>query len=191
MEEKEFATTKKVTSELIGGFFLWGILFGSIYSFLYSLIVRKVFSNSLIGTSITAIILQGITVILVWKFSTITVFKKRTIYTHEVSTVMKNLTIFTIIICLITAIYNFSQINSRIDKIIESDISLSINDLYASYLYNAKEKAQYEAQRKEAISKAKGQVYGYLTVLEIGLLAVYFGVLPLEKKNILKYTVNG
>ena len=127
--------------------------------------------------------------ILVWKFSTITVFKKRTIYTHEVSTVMKNLTIFTIIICLITAIYNFSQINSRIDKIIESDISLSINDLYASYLYNAKEKAQYEAQRKEAISKAKGQVY--LTVLEIGLLAVYFGVLPLEKKNILKYTVNG
>ena len=188
MGEKELSTTRKITGELIGGFLLYGIPFGLLYSFIYSIIAGK--SESLIFRAIVAIILQGIIAYNVWKCSTKSTFKKRTMYTYEVPTVMKNLTIFTIIICLITAIYNFGQVNSTFDKMVEYNSELRVSELYMSYLYDDDEMAEYKAQKEKIIAEAKSKLYGYLAVLEIGLLAVYLGILPLEKKNILEYTID-
>lgn len=189
MFNKEIATVRKATGELIGGFFLYGILFGILYSIVYNLVVAKFASNSLMPKAIIAIILQGITVFLIWQSSTASTFKKRNIYRDDVPTVMRNLVIFTIIICIGSAIVNFAQVNSTIDKMVETDVGLKLREGYMSYLYSDEQMAEYEVQKKQAITEAKGKLYGYLAVLEVGLLAVYLGVLPLEKNMIMKYSV--
>ena len=55
--------------------------------------------------------------------------------------------------------------------------------------YNDEQIAQYEAEKEKIINEAKTKLYTYLAVLEIGLIAVYLCVVPLQKKAILKYSV--
>ena len=57
------------------------------------------------------------------------------------------------------------------------------------YLYDDEEIAQYKAEKERIINEAKTKLYTYLTILEIGLLAVHVSVIPLQKKAILKHAV--
>ena len=193
MENKQIATVRTITGELIGGFFLYGIVFSILYGILYS-ILYPVISNSIpsdysIFKAILAIILQGITVFCVWRCSIATTFRKRLINTNDVQNVMKNLMIFTIIICLISAIMNFFEVNAEVEKNINSNANISIAESYMKYLYNDEQIAQYQAEKEKIINETKTKLYTYWTVLEFGLLAVYLGVVPLQKKAILKYSV--
>ena len=185
LENKQVATVRTITGELIGGFILYGIVFGILYSFIYSAITNRISEDSLILTAIIAIILQGIIVFCVWRCSIATTFRKRLIEINDVKTVMKNLMIFTVVICFLTALMNFAQVNETV----EDTINLRISETYMQYLYDDEEIAQYEAEKEKIISETKTKVYTYLAVLEIGLLAVYLGVIPLQKKAILKYAV--
>ena len=187
LENKQVATVRTITGELIGGFILYGIVFGILYSFIYSAITNRISEDSLILSAIIAIILQGITVFCVWRCSIATTFRKRLIETDDVKTVMKNLMIFTVIICFLTALINFAQVNETVENEINS--SLMVSEMYMQYLYDDDEIAQYEAEKEKIISETKSKLYTYLAVLEIGLLAVYLGVVPLQKKAILKYEV--
>ena len=189
MENKQVATVRTITGELIGGFILYGIVFGILYSFVYSAITNRISEDSLILTAMIAIILQGITVFCIWRCSIATTFRKRLIETNDVKTVMKNLVIFTIILCVITAMMNFAQVNETVEKTINSDAGVIMSENYMKYLYDDEEFAQYEAEKEKVINEVKGKVYTYLAVLEIGLLIVYLGVVPLQKKAILKYAV--
>ena len=189
LENKQVATVRTITGELIGGFILYGIVFGILYSFVYSAITNRISEDSLILTAMIAIILQGITVFCIWRCSIATTFRKRLIETNDVKTVMKNLVIFTIILCVITAMMNFAQVNETVEKTINSDAGVIMSENYMKYLYDDEEIAQYEAEKEKVINEVKGKVYTYLAVLEIGLLIVYLGVVPLQKKAILKYAV--
>ena len=189
LENKQVATVRTITGELIGGFILYGIVFGILYNLIYSLITNRVSEDSLMLIAIIAIILQGITVFCVWRCSIATTFGKRLIETDDVKTVMKNLMIFTIIICFITAMMNFVQVNEAVEEAINSDSSLRISEAYMQYLYDDEEIAQYEAEKEKIINQTKIELYTYLAVLEIGLLVVYLGVVLLQKKAILKYAV--
>ena len=190
MEDKKIVTTGKITGDLITGFLLYGILWGMLYNFAYKTIVGLLFKESFVGMAICAIILQGVAVYFVWMGSTSSAFKNKTIYNSDIPNVMKNLVIFTIIICIITSIVNFSKVNKQVEQTINSDFSIRMADTYASYLYNDGKKAEYQEEKEKTIAKVKSQLYTYLAVLEIGLLGVYLGILPLEKKNILKYTID-
>ena len=175
MENKEFATTKKITTELICGWLVWGLLFGLLYSFLYGAITSSM--ESLVLKAIIAIVLQGITAFIVWKLSTQSTFKKKTMSASDVPTVMRNLIIFTVIICVITGIYNYFQVQSSIDNTIKSN----------PYLIYRDEQIFYNNQKVQLISEVNSTVNTYFVILEIGLTAVYLAVLPLEKREILKY----
>ena len=64
MENKQIATVRTITGELIGGFFLYGIVFSILYGILYS-ILYPVISNSIpsdysIFKAIIAIILKNL-----------------------------------------------------------------------------------------------------------------------------------
>ena len=187
LENKQVATVRTITGELIGGFILYGIVFGILYSFIYSAITNRISEDSLILTAIIAIIFQGITVFCVWRCSIATTFRKRLIETNDVKIVMKNLMIFTVIICFLTALINFAQVNETVENEINS--SLMVSEMYMQYLYDDDEIAQYEEEKEKARSETKTKLYTYLAVLEIGLLAVYLGVVPLQNKAILKYAV--
>lgn len=185
MENKEIVTSKKMTQSLIGNWLLWGIVFSILYSFIYSLIAPSI--ESMVTIALIAVFLQGIIAIIIWRFSTSSSFKKKTIVSNDIAPVMKNLVIFTIVICVITAIYNISTVNSTIDKAIESNYQLKISESMMSYLYNDNQMAEYQKEKEKSIKELKSKFYTYLIVLEIGLTAVYLAVLPLEKKFILKY----
>lgn len=187
MENKDVSTVRTITGELIGGFLLYGIVFSILYSIVYAAISNSISSDSLILTAIIAIILQGIVVFCVWRCSIATIFRKRSIARNDVKKVMKNLLIFTVIICFITALMNFSEVNEKIDKTIKSDLMLS--ETFMRYKYNSNEITKYQAEKEKAISEVKTKLYTYLGVLEIGLLAVYLGVVPLQKKAILKHAI--
>lgn len=185
MENKEIVTSGKITQSLIGNWLLWGLVLGILYSFIYNLITSSI--ESMVVLALVTIVLQGITAILVWNCSTSSSFKKKTISYNDVPKVMKNLVIFTIVICAVTAIYNISNVHSTIDKAIESNYQLKFSESMLSYLYDDEEMAEYQVEKEKAIKELKGKMYTYLIILEIGLTAVYLGVLPLEKKYILKY----
>ena len=189
LENKQVATVRTITGELIGGFILYGIVFGILYSFIYSAITNRISEDSLILTAIIAIILQGITVFCVWRCSIATTFRKRLIETDNVKSVMKNLMIFTVIICFLTTFMNFARVNETVEDAINSNTSVMMSETYMQYLYDDEELAQYKAEKEKIISETKTKLYTYLAVLEIGLFGIYLGVVPLQKKAILKYAV--
>jgi len=185
MENKEVATAKKITQELIGGWFLYGILFGIVYSIINALIITSI--ESLFLKTIIVIIIQGIISVLIWKCSTQSTFKKRTMSYNDVPTVMRNLIIFTIVICIISGLYNYYNINNTIDKSIDSDYQLQYTEKSLSRILDSEQMDKYNKQKEEAIAKVKSQVYIYFAITEISLTAVYLLVLRIEKKEILKY----
>ena len=189
LENKQIATVRTITGELIGGFILYGIVFGILYSFIYSAITNRISEDSLILTAMIAIVFQGITVFCVWRCSIATTFRKRLIETNDVKIVMKNLMIFTVIICFLTALMNFAQVNETVEDVINSNANVMMAESYMKYVYDDEEIAQYEAEKERIIDETKTKLYMYLAVLEIGLLVVYLGVVPLQKKAILKYAV--
>lgn len=182
LENKEIATIRTITGELIGGFLLYGIPFAILYSIIYGLISNVIPSDSLILLAIIAIILQGLTVILIWKCSIATTFRKRAIARSDVPTVIRNLIIFTIILCLLNGIINFSRINSELDEIMNSSS-------FINYIYENEELSQYQEEIEKTFDEAKTKSYTYLAVLEVGLLIVYLGAVPLQKNSILKHAV--
>lgn len=185
MEDKEVVTSGKITQALIGNWLLWGIVFGFLYSIIFSLITSKM--ESMVFVAIIAIIFQGIIAFIVWKLSTSSSFKKKTIVYDDVQKVMKNLIIFTIVICIFNGIYNASTVNSSIDEALQSNYKLKYTESMMSSFYNDTQMKEYQTQKEEMIKEAKSKLYTYLVILEIGLTAVYLAVLPLEKKEILKY----
>ena len=185
MENKEIISARKMSQHLMGNWLLWGLLFGFIYSFVFTLITNSMESPVL--KAIIAVIVQGIIAIIVWKLSTSSSFKKRTISYNDVQIVMKNLIIFTIVICILTGIYNIASVNYSIDEDINSDYKLKFTESMMSKIYSDEQMAEYNKEKEKAIADAKSKVNMYLVILEIGLTVVYLAVLPLEKKEILKY----
>ena len=173
MSHKEVTTIRKATGELIGGFLLYGIPFGILYSLIYNHIVNKI-----VGDSYIAMIIITIIVFFIWQSSTATTFKKRALYREDVSIVMRNLTIFTIIISVVSAITNFNEVNSKFDRLEKSYDSLS----YMFKSYDDDQLKQYQEKKQKIVDEAKSRLYGYLAVLDVGLFVVYLGVLPFEKK---------
>ncbi len=189
MENKEIATIRTITGELIGGFLIYGIPFAILYRIIFALISKVIPSESLIITAIVAIVLHGLIAFFVWKCSIATTFRKRAISRNDVSTVMRNLFIFTVILCFINAIINFSDVNQKIDQSINSNVNLQLSENFMKYMYNDEQMAQYQVEKEKAIDEAKTKLYTYWAVLEIGLLVVFLGVVPLQKRSILKHAV--
>ena len=185
MENKEMVSAGKMSQHLMGNWLLWGLLFGFIYSFVFALITNSM--ESLVLKAIIAVIVQGIIAIIVWKLSTSSSFKKRTISYKDVPTVMEHLIIFTIVVCILTGIYNIASVNSSMDETINSNYELKFSESIMSKIYSDEQMAEYNKEKEKAISEAKSKVNMYVVILEVGLTVVYLAVLPLEKKEILKY----
>lgn len=183
--DKSVISVGKMTTRLIVDWLLWGLLLGIIYTFVFSLLTKAI--HSLIIQAILAIILQGITSLIVWKLATSSAFgNNKTIRPSDISKVMKNLIIFTVIICVLNSVFNVLETDSKIDKEINSNIKLKFSESFINSLYNDEQKAEYNKQKEDAISKVKSQLYTYVIIVDIGLTIAYLAVLPFEKKAIEK-----
>ena len=182
MKNKELVSSGKMTSYLIGDWLILGIVFSIVYNFIYELITNSM--ESLILETLVAIILQGITVFLLWKSCLNFFFKKRTISNDDVPVVMKNLIIFTVIICLLSAALNLFTLNSTIDKEIQSELRYS--ESMMPYFYSNEAMKEYQEQKEQVIKEVKTKSYTYSIISQIGITTVYLAVLMLVKKDILK-----
>jgi len=186
--EKEIGTVRKITGELIGGFLVYGLVAAIIYSLVFSTIVEKIFENSLVGMGISAVVLNGVLAYFVWKISASTTFSKRSIAVGDISKVMKNMLIFTVIICLISACSQFMSFKQSVKKI--EDNYMRVSNILSSSQFKDNEYAkQFNASQKAELKKAERPFYIYLGIMEVGITAVYIGVLPLLKKEITNYSV--
>lgn len=188
-ENKKIVTSGKMTSSLIISWIVDGLLLGFLYSFIIVSIGQTI--KSTVVLSLISVILQGIIAILVWKIATSSAFKKKTISFQDVSKVMKNLIIFTIIIILINLGTGISDANTAIDEALESDVNLKLYEdtlnKYSQFIDDESIIQEYEQKRDNRIKEIKTEVYTYAIIYNAGLLIVHLLVLPLEKKFILKY----
>jgi len=187
MGEKQLVTAGAITRELILGYILFGILFGFAYGFVYS-ILSAIFPG-MIMKLILAIVLQGLTAFGIWRCSINTAFKKKTIKRYDVSTVIKNMSIFTIIICLVSAILNFAEIGGSfeetVNKELDSNVGLRLTERYMEML-DSEAYQEYQKELEKEISKAKTQLYGYTFALEAGLLVTYLVVVHMQRRTLLE-----
>ncbi len=122
---KEIGTVRKITGELIGGFIVYGLVAAIIYSLVFSTIIEKIFGNSLVGIGISAVVLNGVLAYFVWKISASTTFSKRSIAAGDIPQVMKNMLIFTVIVCLISACSQFMTFKQNVKKIEDNYMRVS------------------------------------------------------------------
>lgn len=187
MENKEVATVGEITKHLILGYLIYGIVFGIGYSLVYSLISKILPQDALFFRVILGIFLNGIVAFYLWRYTINKTFNCRNINYNDVESVMKNMRIFVIIICIISALANFSEINETFESEVNS--SLSLSEIYINYIYNDEQKAQYQKQKEEAIEEAKSKAYRYAIILEVGILVVDLWVVKKQEEEILQYAV--
>ena len=185
MENKEFVSSAKMSGKLIGYWLAWGIPVGLLYTFIYNAITMSI--DSLVHKVLISIVLQGFVAITLWKFSTSSSFRKSTISYNDIPSVMRTLIIFTIIICIFNGIYNIISFNRSIDDAINSNWQLRYNEQVISRLYGSEKLAEYNKEKEKTIAEVKSKYTTALIIIELGLTAVYLAVLPLEKKELIKY----
>lgn len=200
-ETKKIATTKEITKLLIGYFLLLtkalgvvvsvvGSVLGSVFSL--STVLITLFADSAISTiiditiCIISIIVQIFIVFFAWKQSTKLAFKKKTINYNDVPVVMKNLTLLSILICIISAIWQYAIYGVKIESKLNSSSELEFRNEIVEPYYNDEQKEEYYSKREEFIKEIKKQGYKNLIIRQSGILIVYLAVLPYEKKRILE-----
>ena len=145
MENREIATSRKITAELIGGCILWGIPFGIVYSMI-SGFFRNSISSPMVNL-IASIILNFIIMYIIWKFSVKSTFKKRTLKKEDINKVIRNLIIFMVIISAISMLSNFLSVNKKLDQAIKykdpisSQFGQTLRDKYNEVLQEAAREA--------------------------------------------------
>lgn len=197
MNDKEIVSESKITSDIISKFLILGIIGLIIYGRFIKVLDGI---DSLFILAIITILLQGLLVYFIWKFSILLSFKKKTIYTIYVPTVMSKLKMFTVALWIMSLLSSFSQVNTKIEEIKNSYIysyqyymSKIEESVYSNNgildFKNLKTKEEYDKEYNKEIDKQSSKLYNYMVLLQIGLLIVYFIALTMQKKNILKYTI--
>jgi len=184
-ESLEIIKSKKATQELIGGALLWGFIFGLLFGAISSFIGGLI--ESLIISAVIAVILNAVYVFFVWKFSAKSTFKTRRLERDDLSKVIKNLVIFTIIICILSSIYSVVEMNNKINKVVET--SLYTQNRLVGILGTDSMKENYEKQKQELISSTRNEVMKYVVIVIVGSTIVRLLVLiPIKKEIEEKYT---
>ncbi len=182
MESKRVVGAGNIAGDLIAGFLVYGIIFGILYQIVYSKIVAHI--ESLVVVALIAIVLQGIIALILWKCSTSSAFKKKTMDINEVPKVMKILVIFTIVICVLNGIINYFNVDKQMDSYV--DYELKFKETIMENLYSDEKMQEYYSEKEAVIKEAKSQLKVYLIIIEIGLTAAYLVVLPIVKNGIVK-----
>lgn len=187
MENKEVASVRTVTGELIGGFFLYGILFGVLYSIIFYFVSKVIPEDSYMLSAIISVILNGFLSFITWRCSIFTTFRKRTINQFDINTVMRNLIVFIIIIYIINTAFNFKNINDKLNQLINSNSSFA--EKYMDYFYDDDEIKKYQEEKEKTIKEVKNKLYPSFILLNSGLLAVNIVIVLMQKKYISKNSI--
>ena len=181
MEEIEVVSSEKITKHIIENWLPYGAIFHLFYYIILLSIIKKV-GITILGV-IISVSLQLIAVWLIWKISNEKAFKGRSIHRYDIPEIMKNLTKFTIVVCITCAIFNFLIINEGINAV--------TNEMKESYsgLKNILGEELYDQQIELIIQPHKNKINRYIMIIQIINTGIYLGMLGFEKKELLNYAV--
>lgn len=181
MEEIEVLSPEKITKRIIEN---W-LPYGTIIQICYIGILRFIMKNvELTFLKITlSVVLQMFAVWLTWKISNKKAFKSKSIYKNDIPEIMQKLTKFTIVVCIVSAIFSFSVINDAINEI-TNEMKERYNVLIKIYGEEV-----YNQQMELLLEPAKKQIYSEITMIQIASIVISLGMLIFEKNELLKYTV--
>ena len=179
LEDKEVLTSSAMTWKIIVWFIVFEVAFNILYNILYGLATNII--NSSIITTIIAIVLQGLAAFCIWECSMATAFKEKTINKKDVQTLMNYLMIFTVVTCLFNAISSYSKVYDVFDDPYQKAQSSVISE----YILSDEHAAEYNAEREQL----RKETYTQVTIVQIGVFAVYIGSLLLHKKMVSNYAV--
>ena len=185
MENRQLCDSKKITEQLIGMWLAWGLLFVLIYAFI-TLVLTLLIKN-LIVLAIILVIFQGIFSYCAWKLSTKSVFKSFTMEYSSLHIVMKNIFLFTLVACLVIGIFQYYDIGNKIDQSISENRKIMYADTIMSATATSEELLEYQRYKEELIRQVKKTAQIYTIIIEIGTTIAFLAVLPLERKEIIKY----
>lgn len=181
--EKNKVSIKKMTLLIMGFFILWSLVFGIADS-----IIQAVFTvgiKSIMLKVMVSLIIQGGITVCIWRQTVASSFKKKTIDNNDISKIMRNLTIFSVVLCIISAIVNFATLNSRVESTIDENMNYSSRDKIVEAYYNDKQKEEYYEQKEAIIENVKETAFKTVVVMQVGTIIINIVVLPFVKKEIL------
>lgn len=183
IEENNVLTANQMIGELLLSLVLYGGISAILYRIIYTLTYKYFVENeqyTLLAFFI--VVLQALMVFAMFKLANRRVLKKGTIYKEDVVKVIKNISIIIIILLLIQAFSIFSNVDTTIKKVTEEDFWWQYSERVLPYLYDENEMAIYQAEKEKIIKEVKNQMYHYLTIVEIGICAIYASAILLEKR---------
>jgi hypothetical protein len=189
--KKELSSMERFSKDLLKNYFLYGILFGFVYSIIVAVLMFVFFADidSEFILALAIIFLQGIAIFLVLDFATRETLKKNVIYKKDIPYITKRFVSYVIILFLISTLLNISDLSKDLSKEVENNSSLKMYDAFSSML-SEEEQSQYELQKKDAIGNYKFQVYFYYISIEIASFVTYMLVMNYEKKILLEHAID-
>lgn len=182
MNNKDLVTADVAIKELIGNWLFWGL----ILHFVYFILIKLITDHIEIGIIklIFAVLLNFITVFYIWKISTEKTFKNKMPTYNDLPKIIKSITIFTIILCIIMPIINFSIMGEVIEQ--ASQETKKIGAVIETKYYET-EKNNFEQNIEKTIEEFKYEIYTYLIVYQILITIIYLYMIIVEKKRLLNY----
>ncbi len=187
VRNKQTSTPKEITKSLIGNWLAWYIILYIIYYVVINYMLVPIVGESYLLQVIIAVILQVLMVFCAWFMSTKFAFKSRRIARDDVKVVMRNLIIFSVVVCVANGIYAFIQVEANFNDVVNSDYGLRIREKKMEQIYSDQEMSEYYQQKSEMVAEVKNRFYINFAIFELATTAVFLGFLPIEKKMISKH----
>lgn len=179
MQNKRIVSTKRMTCEIIGLFLVFFIIFSLFFSFLSDLIS----GSSTIFYYIIGVFKVLICAFVTWKCVIYFAFRQKTIFKEDLESLLKNLMVFVIILCLLITVNSIMSLNKEKEEL-NSTIN-TYNDLVEN-LFDSEEKEEYAA----LIHNEFREIYVRFFLNGIILWIVHICVYNIQKKYIIDCVKN-
>ena len=188
MKNKQVISSKKMTGEIIGLFFVFLMIFNISFSLLSKVVP---ISSALIRLFIS-VIAEVVCVYYAWKCCLHLEFKKKTIARDAVNSLLKNLMTSVIILCILITAFEIEQIKTQIQKINSEMTSTEIVSLdkLVELFGDSGEKTEYNLQKELVLKESKNNLYVYYIFGLTCLWITHIYVFNLQKKAITDYVIN-
>ena len=186
MEINRNVESGALTVEIIKGVFVYGNIIIVLYIVFRAFILENIGNNSFIVKSIISIIVQGITIFLIWRAGIEFAANRVRIDRKDVNDVIRNLVIITGVFSFIIVSINLVKLDENFNK--KMNANQFMDNFYenSNTIYNGEQKKQLENFVQEEIDKNKIQVFTQYTVFHIIELIVNLTAVILQKRRLVE-----
>ncbi|MBR6033734.1 MAG: hypothetical protein IKP28_03225 [Clostridia bacterium] len=191
IENQNILSANQMSAELLLAIVMYGVICYIINYILYAIVVAKVIKQGNYGALVAFILCSHTLIIsITLKLANKKAFKKGTIYKSEVGKVFKNVAFVIIVVLLFSVLGAYGNVESVVENKINENLWMKLENNIASSVLNKTQMSAYQESKENSIQKMKDTVYSYLTIVEIGIVAIYVTAIFIEKKSLYKKAID-